>query len=230
MSAGAALPTGPEKAAAVRAMFDRISGRYDLLNRVLTLGMDVGWRRRAVRALGVPAGSLVLDLACGTGDFCRELVAGGMRPIGFDFAIGMLRSARTSAPLAQADILALPVADGAADGATCGFALRNVISIPALFSEMARVLRPGGRVAILEVATPSNPVMRAGHAMYFDRVVPAVGGLVSDRSAYRYLPKSVTYLPAPQELGRELRDAGFEDVRRRPLSGGVAQLITASRR
>jgi demethylmenaquinone methyltransferase / 2-methoxy-6-polyprenyl-1,4-benzoquinol methylase len=230
MSPDTALPAGPEKAAAVRAMFDRISGRYDLLNRILTLGMDVGWRRRAVRALGLPPGSRVLDLACGTGDFCRELSAAGMRPVGFDFALGMLRSARTEAPLAQADILALPVADAVGDGATCGFALRNVVSITALFEETARVLRPGGRFAILEVATPSNPLVRAGHAAYFDHVVPAIGGVLSDGAAYRYLPRSVSYLAPPEELGRMLREAGFDDVRRRELSAGAAQLITGSRR
>jgi demethylmenaquinone methyltransferase/2-methoxy-6-polyprenyl-1,4-benzoquinol methylase len=230
MSPDTALPSGSEKAAAVRAMFDRISGRYDLLNRVLTLGMDVGWRRRAVRALGLPAGARVLDLACGTGDFCRELSAVGMRPFGFDFALGMLRSARTEAPLAQADILALPVADGAVDGATCGFALRNVVSIRGLFEEMARVVRQRGRIAILEVATPSNPALRAGHAAYFDHVVPAIGGLLSDRAAYRYLPRSVSYLPPPIERGAMLREAGFDQVRRRQLSAGAAQLLTGTRR
>ncbi len=224
------LPAGADKAAAVRSMFDRIAGRYDVLNRALTFGLDVRWRRRAVDSLGLAGGSSVLDLACGTGDLCRELQAAGHHPVGFDFAFAMLANARTSAPLAQADALALPVADGRADGVTCGFALRNVADLGRLFDEMARVLRPGGRVAIIEVSEPSNPTLRAGHAAYFNHVVPFVGGIVSDREAYRYLPRSVTYLPSPAELVELLRTSGFVDARRVALSGGIAQLLTGTRR
>jgi len=210
-------------------MFDGIARRYDLLNRTLTFGMDVGWRRRTVRSLELPGGSLVLDLACGTGDLCRALRAAGLRAAGFDFSLGMLSAARTRAPLVQADVLAMPVADAAADGVTCGFALRNVVDLDALFAEVARVLRPGGRLAVLEVAEPANPILRAGHAVYFRRVVPAVGGILSDRRAYRYLPRSVAYLPAPTELLAMLRRAGFPDVRRVALSGGIAQLLVGTR-
>jgi demethylmenaquinone methyltransferase/2-methoxy-6-polyprenyl-1,4-benzoquinol methylase len=137
------LPEGEEKARVVRGLFDTISPRYDLVNRVMTFGMDRGWRRRTVRELALPAGSIVLDLACGTGDLCRELEGAGHRPIGFDFSRGMLAAARTDAPLVEADVLALPVRDAAADGATCGFALRNVVSLETLFAELARVVRPG---------------------------------------------------------------------------------------
>jgi demethylmenaquinone methyltransferase/2-methoxy-6-polyprenyl-1,4-benzoquinol methylase len=224
-----ALPAGEEKARRVRAMFDGIAGRYDLLNRMLTFGMDVGWRRRTVRALGLADGSLVLDVACGTGDLCRELERVGYRAVGFDFSFGMLAAAKTQAPMVQADALALPVQDGAADGVTCGFALRNVADLDRLFAEMARVLRPGGRLAILEVASPSNPTLRAGHSVYFNRVVPLVGGLVSDRAAYRYLPRSIAYLPPPADLLAALRRAGFEDVRRVALARGIAQLVTGTR-
>jgi demethylmenaquinone methyltransferase/2-methoxy-6-polyprenyl-1,4-benzoquinol methylase len=210
-------------------MFDRVAGRYDVLNRALTFGMDVGWRRRAVRSLGLPSGAFVLDIACGTGDFCRELSGAGYRTVGIDFAYGMLRAARTDAALVQADALALPIADGAVDGITCGFALRNVTDLGALVAEMARVVRPGGRLAILEVAEPSNPLLRAGHTVYFDHVVPLVGGLVSDRAAYRYLPRSVAYLPPPTELVAMIRAAGFGRVARVGLSGGVAQLLTGGR-
>ena len=223
------LPTGDAKAVAVRGMFDRISARYDLLNRTLTFGMDVAWRRRAVGSLDLPASSLVLDLACGTGDFCRELARSGYRPVGFDFAFGMLAHARTDAPLVQADALRLPAADGGADGITCGFALRNVVDLPALFAEMARVLRPGGRIAILEVAEPSNRFVRMGHSVYFSHVVPLVGGIVSDRAAYRYLPRSVAYLPDPSGLLELLRGAGFARPRRLALSRGIAQLLTGTR-
>ena len=218
-----------DRAPEVRRMFDGIARRYDLLNRTLTFGMDVGWRRRTVRSLELPGGSLVLDLACGTGDLCRALRAAGLRAAGFDFSLGMLSAARTRAPLVQADVLAMPVADAAADGVTCGFALRNVVDLDALFAEVARVLRPGGRLAVLEVAEPANPILRAGHAVYFRRVVPAVGGILSDRRAYSYLPRSVAYLPAPTELLAMLRRAGFPDVRRVALSGGIAQLLVGTR-
>ncbi len=225
-----ALPRGAEKAVAVRAMFDRIADRYDLLNRILTFGMDVGWRRRAVHALGLASGALVLDVACGTGDLCREMRSAGLRAVGVDFAFGMLRAARTDAPLVQADALALPVAAESVDGVTCGFALRNVVDIGRLFEEMARVVRPGGRVAILEVAEPHGALRRAGHALYFRRVVPAVGALLSDGDAYRYLPRSVSYLPGPTALLEMLEGAGFDAPRRASLSGGIAQLLVGTRR
>jgi demethylmenaquinone methyltransferase/2-methoxy-6-polyprenyl-1,4-benzoquinol methylase len=210
-------------------MFDRIAARYDLLNRLLTLGMDAGWRRRAVGMLALPTGSVVLDLACGTGALCRELERAGHRPFGFDFSPGMLSRARTESPLVRADILALPVADGAADGVTCGFALRNVVDLSRLFRETARALRAGGRAVFLEVSQPQHPVLRLGHSLYLRRVVPFVGGLVSDREAYAYLPASMTYLPSPVELTRMLREANFGDVRRAVLSGGIAQLLAATR-
>ena len=216
-------------------MFDTIAPRYDLVNRIMTLRLDVAWRRRTVRALALPARSRVADLACGTGDFCRELARAGHRPLGFDFSMGMLRAAPAleaggvPLPLVNADVLELPLPDGAVDGATCGFALRNLTSVPALFAELARVLRPGGRIGLLEVDSPSNAVLRWGHGLYFGRMVPLIGAALSDRDAYRYLPESVAYLPQPEQLVDGLRSAGFADVRRRPLSAGIAQLITATR-
>lgn len=223
------LPQGEQKARAVRTMFDGIARRYDLVNRIMTFGLDVWWRRRAARALALARGSLVLDLACGTGDFCRELSRRGMRAVGFDFSFGMLGRARTSAPLAQADILSLPVPDGRADGITCGFALRNVVDLKALFTEIARVLRPGGRIALLEVSEPRSRVLRWGHAIYFNKIVPFIGGLLSDRAAYSYLPASVAYLPPRDELLDMLHAAGFPNARRISLSGGVAQLLVGTR-
>ncbi len=225
-----ALPEGPAKAAAVRDMFDTIAPRYDLVNRVMTFRMDVGWRRATVDALGLPKGARVLDLASGTGDLCVELARRGYRPLSVDFSFGMLAADRSGAPRVQADVLTLPAPAGAADGVTCGFALRNLIDLGAFFDELGRVVRPGGRVALLEVATPPNPVLRTGHKVYFGSVVPMVGGLLSDPAAYRYLPRSVAYLPPVAEMLDRLDAAGFADVDRRLLSHGIAQLVTGTRR
>lgn len=223
------LPEGDEKVTAVRSMFDAIAPRYDLVNRIMTFRMDVGWRRRTVGSLGLPAGSTVIDLACGTGDFCRELQRQGLVSVGFDLSFGMLAAARTDAPLAQGDALRLPLADGSVDGATCGFALRNFAALPPFFAELARVVRPGGRIALLEVAEPPNRLLRFGHGIYFGKVVPFIGGLLSDPAAYRYLPRSVAYLPEPPVLLEQLAGAGFTGVDRRLLSVGISQLITATR-
>jgi len=223
------LPRGQEKARTVRALFDTISPRYDLVNRVMTFGMDVGWRRRTVHELHLPPGSRVFDLACGTGDLCRELARAGHLAIGFDFAYGMLAHAATEAPLVQADVLRLPVRDASADGVTCGFALRNVESLESLFGELGRIVRPGGAISLLEASRPDNALMRAGHSVYFGRVVPVIGGILSDRDAYAYLPRSMAYLPPPDELRSMLRGAGFPSVRRVQLSGGVAQLFVGTR-
>jgi demethylmenaquinone methyltransferase/2-methoxy-6-polyprenyl-1,4-benzoquinol methylase len=223
------LPQGEEKAVAVRRMFDAIAPRYDLVNGVMTFGLDTRWRRRSVGALGLAKGSVVLDLAAGTGDFCRLLDDVGYVPVAVDFSAGMLHAARTGAPLVQADILRLPVADGGADGATCGFALRNLVDLGAFFVELARAVRPGGRIALLEVAVPPNLLLRRGHAVYFGHVVPRIGGLLSDPAAYRYLPRSVAYLPEPDRLVAMLVESGFADASRVLLSGGISQLLVATR-
>lgn len=223
------LPEGEEKRRAVRSLFDTISGRYDLVNRVMTFGMDRGWRRRAVRSLRLPGGALVLDLACGTGDLCTELQRNGYRGVGFDFSHGMLMAATTSAPLAEADILRLPLRDGSADGVTCGFALRNVVDLGAFFAELGRVVRPGGRIALLDASEPENRVMRAGHGVYFRQVVPRIGGILSDARAYAYLPRSMAYLPSPTEMVALLVASGFPDAERLQLSGGITQLLVGTR-
>jgi len=224
------LPQGEAKVAAVREMFDTIAPRYDLVNRVMTFRMDVGWRRTTVASLGLAKGATVADLASGTGDLCVELVRRGYRPVSVDLSMGMLAADRSRVPRLQADVLQLPVAAATIDGATCGFALRNLVELDPFFAELARVLRPGGRVALLEVATPPNALLRAGHRAYFGSVVPLVGGLLSNPAAYRYLPRSVAYLPPPAELLARLAEAGFADVDRRLLSAGIAQLVTATRR
>jgi len=212
----------------VRSMFDTIAPRYDLVNRIMTFRLDTRWRRRTVREMGLPTGSVVIDLACGTGDFCRDLEKAGLASIGFDISAGMLHAARTEAPLVHADILTLPLPDASADGATCGFALRNLVELPAFFDELARVVRPGGRIGLLDVAEPENRILRWGHGFYFGKVVPKIGGMISDRDAYEYLPKSVAYLPEPEVMLADLQAVGFNDVRRQLLAPGAAQLITAT--
>jgi demethylmenaquinone methyltransferase/2-methoxy-6-polyprenyl-1,4-benzoquinol methylase len=200
---------------------------------------------------------VVLDLACGTGDLCLELARHGLIAVGTDRSAGMLDAARVrlspagnspagnapagaprSAPLVRGDGLALPLRSGSLDGIVCGFALRNFAALPPVMAECARVLRPGGRLALLEVDAPSQPVLRLGHRIWFGRVVPFVGGLVAARSgapraraaaAYRYLPASVAYLPPTPELLALIAAAGFASVERRPLWGGLAQLVTGTR-
>jgi len=237
----APLPTGDEKVAAVDAMFDAIAPGYDVTNRVISLGLDVGWRRRTVLSLGLAPGSIVLDLACGTGDLCLELARHGLVAVGADRSAGMLHAARARlapAPLVRGDGLALPFRTGSLDGIVCGFALRNFAALAPMLAECARVLRPGGRVALLEVDAPTQPLMRLGHRIWFGKVVPFVGGLVAARSgaprdrataAYRYLPASVAYLPPTGELLGLIGAAGFTAVEREPLTGGIAQLLTGTR-
>jgi demethylmenaquinone methyltransferase/2-methoxy-6-polyprenyl-1,4-benzoquinol methylase len=223
------LPKGDEKVRAVRAMFDAIAPRYDLVNRIMTFRLDVGWRRKAVRSLRLPAKSVVVDIACGTGDLCRELTRADLVPIGLDLSFGMLASAHTDAPFVEADALRMPFAGETFDGATCGFALRNFVALEPFLRSLAGVVRSGGRIALLEVAEPANPVLRWGHSVYFGKVVPRIGALLSDGAAYRYLPRSVAYLPPTDDMLDMVRAAGFDDVTRTPLSGGIAQLITGSR-
>lgn len=229
MPTGDVLPTGDDKVEAVQSMFDAIAPRYDMINRLMTFRLDVKWRKQTVRDLALPAGSTVIDLACGTGDFCRDLKEGGLNPLGFDLSWGMLANARTEAQLAQGDALHLPLVDGSVDGATCGFALRNFVELQPFFLELARVIRPGGRIALLDVCAPDNPVVKAGYDIYFGKVVPLIGGLLSDKAAYSYLPRSLAYLPEPSKMMGDLRDAGFEDAERMMLSGGLTQLIVGTR-
>jgi demethylmenaquinone methyltransferase/2-methoxy-6-polyprenyl-1,4-benzoquinol methylase len=223
------LPEGREKAAMVRSMFDAIAPRYDLVNRIMTFRLDVRWRRRAVRDLALPAGSTVLDLAAGTGDLCVDLRRAGLVPVSMDLSFGMLANDRSGAPRAQADILELPVPDGAVDGIVCGFALRNLVDLDRFFAECARVIRPGGRVALLDVGVPHNPLVRAGNNIYFGRIVPRIGALLSNGPAYRYLPRSVAYLPDRAVLVEKLRAAGFPDAVHHQLSGGLTQLMTGTK-
>lgn len=226
-----ALPAPEQKAAAVRSMFDRISPNYDRVNRIMTLNADQRWRRALVKRLGVGPGDRVLDLACGTGDFAALCHEAGADVVGLDFSRGMLDAANNRhgeiAEWVQGDALALPLPDASFTVAVSGFALRNFVEIAPAMRELSRVLQVGGRLGLLEVDRPRNPVVRTGHSVYFNRVVPFVGGLIADRDAYRYLPQSASYLPTQDELVRILVDAGFHRIQKRSPMMGAIQSVSA---
>lgn len=231
--ASAGLPTGAHKRAVVQAMFDRIAPGYDRVNRIISAGRDQGWRERTLEAVGVGPGDRLVDVACGTGDFVALARRRGATCVGVDFADEMLRLARVRQPgvaWVRGDALALPVPDASATVVTCGFALRNVVSIPEALAEMARVLVPGGRVALLEVDRPDPGVLRLGHSLWTDVLVPRIGGLLSDREAYAYLPRSTAYLPPAPELARWIEEAGFRGVSCRRFLLGAAQCWIGVRR
>lgn len=224
------LPKGAVKHELVHSMFDAIAPRYDLLNTLMTFGLDRLWRRRTVGFLGLAPDGVVADVGAGTGELCVELTRFGLRGLGVDLSLEMLLAGgiRSSRSL-QGDAAQLPIDTGALDGIVSGFALRNFADLAATLSEMARVLRPAGRLALLEVDTPRSKVLQAGHRIWFTRVVPRLGALLSDAAAYRYLPRSVAYLPTQAELETALVEAGFTDVVHHQLSGGLTQVVTATR-
>jgi len=213
---------------AVRTMFDRIAPVYDVMNRVMTMGLDLRWRRLGARAVVRP-GDEVLDAACGTGDFAvADKRSGASRVVGLDFSERMLERARRKAPeleWVQGDMLALPFADATFDAATVGFGVRNVADLDLSLRELRRVLRPGGRVAILEITQPRG-VLRPFCSLWFDRVVPLLGKALPGGSAYTYLPASVKRFPAAEQLVEQMREAGFDDVRFRLLAGSIVALHT----
>lgn len=223
------LPTGDDKTRAVRSMFDAIAGRYEMVNKMMTLGLDGRWRRRAVRDLRLPPASLVLDVAAGTGDFTRELQRQRQRVVATDLSYGMLHAGRRMPRRVQADACALPFPDAIFDGVTCGYALRNFTELAATFDEMARVVRPGGRLSLLEVAEPNGGLWRAGFRVWFRHVVPFIGSLVSDRAAYHYLPRSTAYLPPTDQIIAMLNASGFRAVNHRRVMGGLSQQFVATR-
>lgn len=231
MSGAAPTPGRPEKEN-VRAMFDAIAPRYDLLNRVLSARVDVAWRRQAVRSLEVRPGDRVLDLATGTGDLLlEELTAGASRSVGADLSFGMLRLVRPKfagaghggARVCQGDAERLPFGDACFDGATIAFGIRNVLDRAQGVREMRRVVKPGRRVVVLEFHETTGVVGRL-FRLYFNHILPRIGALVSSRAAYAYLPKSVANFEAPEGFGALMRDAGLKNVRSRPLTFGIAWL------
>lgn len=223
------LPPAEDKRAAVQAMFDRIAGDYERVNRVISLGLDHRWRRHAFERLELAPRALVLDLCCGTGDMGRMLRIGGYNTVGLDFSANMLRLAKDAGPLVRADVCELPVADGAADGVTCGFALRNLVDLAGFFSECSRVLRRGGRISMLDAATPEHTLVRAGYRLWFAHVVPWLGAKMSEPAAYRYLSASTVYLPCTNALHSMVTEAGFTDVQIGELTFGAVKLLTATR-
>jgi demethylmenaquinone methyltransferase/2-methoxy-6-polyprenyl-1,4-benzoquinol methylase len=211
----------------VRAMFDRIAGIYDLLNSVMTVGLHHRWRSRAADLAAVGPGSRVLDVATGTGDLAIELAGRGCEVVGSDFSEGMLERARAKAPelrWEQGDALGLPYADDEFDAVTVGFGARNFSDLDRGLSEMTRVVRPGGRVVVLEITTPTRPPLSTFYRGWFDHVVPALGRVAGDADAYSYLPSSVKRWPAPRDLAARMDRAGLDHVRWILTAGGIIAL------
>jgi demethylmenaquinone methyltransferase / 2-methoxy-6-polyprenyl-1,4-benzoquinol methylase len=219
-----AAGTGTLPAESVRAMFDRIAGVYDVMNTVMTAGLHHKWRSRAVDLARVGPGTRALDVATGTGDLAIELAARGGDVVGSDFSEGMLARARAKAPgltWEQADALALPYPDDAFDAATVGFGARNFGDLALGVREMVRVVRPGGRVVILEITTPQKPPLSTFFSLWFHRVVPLMGRF---DEAYTYLPNSVKRFPGPEPLAGELAAAGCSEVGWILTAGGIIAL------
>lgn len=215
---------------AVRAMFARIAGRYDLLNALLSAGIDRRWRRALVRRLGGLDGRLLVDSCCGTGDLSFALERAGARVVGVDFTPEMLGHARRKGRgqrtrFVAGDALRLPLVDSRADAATIAFGIRNVGDRARGLREMMRVVRPGGTVIVLEFSLPRGRLTGALYRFYFTRVLPRIGGWISgDSAAYRYLPDTVLAWPSPEELRAEMEALGLEECGFQRLTGGVACL------
>jgi demethylmenaquinone methyltransferase / 2-methoxy-6-polyprenyl-1,4-benzoquinol methylase len=224
MSSGTLAP------AAVEAMFDRISPVYDPMNRLMTAGLDRRWRRLTVRATVRP-GDRVLDACCGTGDLALEAQRAGGNVTGLDFSERMLERARrksTAVEWVRGNVLALPFPDGSFDAVTVGFGIRNVEDLEAGLRELARVLRPGGRLGCLEITRPRG-ALRLFFAVWFDGLVPLAGKVLPGGAAYTYLPASVRRFPGPEDLGEAMQRTGFEEIGWRLLGGGIVALHVATR-
>jgi len=214
-------------------MFDRIAGVYDRMNSVMTAGMHHHWRERAADLARVGPGSRALDVATGTGDLAIELARRGASVTGVDFAEAMLEVARAKAPhvaFERGDALALPYEDAAFDAVTVGFGARNFSDLDRGLCEMTRVVRPGGRVVVLEITTPARAPLSWFFRLWFDRLVPVLGRLAAEPDAYIYLPSSVRRFPGPAELAARLAAAGLEEVRWIVTAGGIIALHAGTRR
>jgi demethylmenaquinone methyltransferase/2-methoxy-6-polyprenyl-1,4-benzoquinol methylase len=219
------VETGRLPAEGVRTMFDRIAPVYDAMNRTMTVGLDQRWRRRTAAAVVRP-GDAVLDACCGTGDLAIACARGGGRVTGLDFSEPMLERARRKDPGIEwmhGDVLALPFAEESFDAATVGFGVRNVEDLDRALGELRRVLKTGGRIAILEITRPRG-ALAPFYKLWFDGVVPLLGKVLPGGSAYTYLPASVRRFPGPEELARLMAAARFEDIRYRLFAGGIVAL------
>jgi demethylmenaquinone methyltransferase/2-methoxy-6-polyprenyl-1,4-benzoquinol methylase len=221
------VEAGTLPAEGVRAMFDRIAPVYDVMNRVMTAGLDGRWRRETAAAVVRP-GDRVLDTCCGTGDLALASLRAGGQVTGLDFSERMLERARRKSDRiewVQGDALELPFEDDSFDAATVGFGVRNLEDLDRGLGELARVLRPGGHVGVLEITRPAG-VLQPFYNLWFGKIVPVVGKLLPGGSAYTYLPASVKRFPGPEDLARFLREAGFSEVRYRLFAGGIVALHT----
>lgn len=224
--------SGTLPADGVRSMFDRIAPVYDLMNRVMTLGLDQRWRRLTVRKV-VARSDRVLDACCGTGDLALAArKAGAGEVVGLDFSEQMLERARRKGPEVewiQGDVLELPFADGSFDAATVGFGVRNVADLERGLAELRRVLRPGGRVGVLEITRPRGP-LKLFYKLWFDALIPLAGKILPGGKAYTYLPASVRRFPGPDELAALMSAQGFDEVAYLRLGGGIVALHTGTAR
>jgi demethylmenaquinone methyltransferase / 2-methoxy-6-polyprenyl-1,4-benzoquinol methylase len=215
-------------------MFDRLVGRYDLLNDVLSMGMDRWWRRAALAAIDPRPEDLVLDVGCGTGALTAAMAA-RTAVVGLDVSPAMLDRARTrlrgraGATLVQGSAFRLPFREGAFTAVTSAFVLRNLDDLPAAFGEMGRVSGPGARLALVDITEPSSRGLRRAFDAYFRIAAPTAGRLVGQADAYRYLVRSLAHLPPPEEMIRMLERAGFDQLRSRRLTGGIATLFSGRR-
>jgi demethylmenaquinone methyltransferase/2-methoxy-6-polyprenyl-1,4-benzoquinol methylase len=220
----------------VRAMFDRIAGFYDLMNSVMTAGLHHRWRARAADLAALGPGESALDVACGTGDLAIELarrVGTGGEVIGSDFAEEMLERARAKDPgliWEWGNALELPYASGRFDAATVGFGARNFSDLDRGLAEVTRVVKPGGRVVVLEITSPRKPPLSTFYRVWFDHVVPLIGRLTGEQEAYTYLPSSVRRFPGPEGLAAAMERAGLGDIRWVLTAGGIIALHVGTKR